>query len=238
MNSFTQFLSICLRRIMKDLFLILIPGVAALIMLDINLGIFRGEFSIEDLVNFNTMIVYYVDKLDLTGSQQIPYGLVMFFVVYFVGYFLHSSSKYFVGPKRFRVFLSVKDAEDEISMVVPPTVKDYLQVQDGDLPVNAGAEACQALIDASGIPSQVSSFENRSGLYRSLGYMFCLMALIDLSMFLIEFDYSGVVIKLSVFLLNLVFSFLFFKGQEESSMRWKEQMSAEALVAVKFLHTK
>ena len=232
MSSFSQNISMWVHRIVREFFLIILPGLAGLLLMDINFGVFRGEFTIQDVVNFNTMVVYYVDKLDLTGHQQIPYGLVMFFVVYFLGYFLHSSSKYFVGPKRFRVFLKVKDTEDEITLPLLPTVKNFLNVQEGDIPHNAGAEACQALIDASGIPSLLSSYENRSGLYRSLGYLFFLMALMNIALFLVEFDYSSTIMKFSIFLLNIVFAFLFFKGQEESSLRWKEQMCAEALVAV------
>jgi len=232
MSSFTQYLSTCVHRILREFFLIILPGIAGLMLIDINFGIFRGEFTIEDVVNFNTMVVYYVDKLDLTGHQQIPYGFVMMLVVYFLGYFLHSSSKYFVGPKRFRVFMSVKNTEDEITMPLSPTVREFLNVKEGDLPLNAGAEACQALIDASGIPSQVSSYENRSGLYRALGYLFFLMGLMDIAMFLVEFDFNSSIMKVSILLMNIVFSFLFFKGQEETSMRWKEQMCAEALVAV------
>lgn len=232
MNSFSQLISTATRRLSKESFLILLPGVAGLLLIDVNFGIFRGEFTIEDVVNFNTMVVYYVDKLDLTDTQQIPYGLVMFFVVYFLGYFLHASSKYFVGPKRFRLFLKVKDTEDEITLPLTPTVKEFLQLKEGDLPHNAGAEACLALIDAAGIPSQVSHYENRSGLYRSLGYLFFLLALMDVALFLVAFDYSQMMMKFSICLINIVFAFLFFKGQEETSMRWKEQICAEALVAV------
>lgn len=232
MSSFSLIFSTWMRRVIKEIVLIMIPGLAALLMLDINFSVFRGEFSIDDLVNFNTLVIYYVDKLDLTGQQQVPYSVVMFFVVYFLGYFLHSSSKYFVGPKRFRIFLSVKEAEDEITMSIPPSAKNFLKAQEGDIPDGAGAETCMALIDASGIPSQVSSFENRAGFYRSIGYLFFLLILIDLGLFIVAFDYSSIIMKLSMFLMNIVFSFLFFKGQEETSVRWKEQMSAETLVAV------
>ena len=238
MSSFSLTFSTWMRRIIKEIVLIMIPGLAALLMLDINFSVFRGEFSIDDLVNFNTMVIYYVDKLDLTGQQQIPYNVVMFFVIYFLGYFLHSSSKYFVGPKRFRVFLSVKEAEDEITMSLPPSAKSFLKVQEGDLPEGAGAETCLALIDASGIPTQVSSFENRAGFYRSLGYLFFLLILIDLGLFVVAFDYSSIIMKISMFLMNIVFAFLFFKGQEETSVRWKEQLSAETLVAVNRLSTR
>jgi len=235
MTTIVGLLDHWLRRIMRELYLVLIPGIAGLILLDINFGIFQGEFGIEDLTNINTVVLYYADKLDVTGHQQFPYIIVMLMMVYFLGYFLSSSSKYFVGPKRFRVLMSVKEAQDELHMPLPPSAAQFLSVKAGDLPDNAGAEACQALIDASGIPSTSGAFENRSGLYRALGYLFFLLALFDLALFMIEFDFTSMIMKFSICILNIVFSFLFFKGQEENSLRWKEQMSAEALVAIKQL---
>lgn len=235
MDSLTHFADMWLRRIIREMLLIFIPGLMALILIDVNFGIFRGEFSLTDLVNFNTLVVYYVDKLDLMGEQHIPYAAVFLMIIYILGYFLHSSSKYFVGPKRFRIFLNVKDAEDELHMPVPPAAAAFLNAKDGNVPADAGAEVCQALIDTSGIPSQVSSYENRSGFYRSMGYLFSLLALLNICLFLVAFDFDATLLKVCIAIFNVVFAFLFFKGQEETSHRWKEQLSAETLVAIKQL---
>ncbi len=235
MDTFPAFFDRWLKRLGQDFALYILPGLAALILLDLNFGLFRGEFSLEDVANFNTMILYYVDKLDLTGQQQMLYAIVTFFVVYFLGYFLHSSSKYFVGPRRFRLFLSVKEAEDELRLPLPAAAMSWLGGPAAGLPDNAGTETCRAIVDASGLPSHLQTLETRCGMYRNLGYLFSLMVLVDIGLFLVAFDFSDMLIKACTVILNLVMAFLFFKGQEESGKAWKELLIAETLVALQRL---
>lgn len=220
------------RRACQELCQIIIPGIAALLLMDMNVNLFRGEFTMEDMANINTVILYYVDKLDLTGQQQVPYGLVFIFFVYFLGYFLHSSSKYFIGPQKFRGFLSVKGVEDIPHIPLPPSAENFLNAKPGDLQALTGEEVCQTLIETAGIPSRLATLENRSAMYRSFGYLFTLMMLLDLGLFAVAFDFDDVILKISVLIINVVFAFLFFKGQEESTQEWKEQLSAETLIAV------
>lgn len=220
------------RRISRNLTVIFFPGLAGLFLIDFNANIFRGEFGLSDLANFNTVVVYYVDKLDIAGQQTMLYTAVMGFLVYVMGYFLYSSSKFFTGPQRFRRLFQVGDIEETPQLELPPSALAYLKAQPGDLVPGAGEEACQALVDASCLPSRLPGMERRTSLYRSMGYLFSLMVLLDLGLFLVSFDFADIVVKCSLIICNLTLAFLFFKGQQESARTWKEQLSAETLVAV------
>ncbi len=230
--TFPQLLDRWTRRFCSEFFQIFLPGLAGLILFDVNFGLFQGEFTVSDMTNVNTLLVYYADKLDMTGTQKIPYYIALFFMVYLLGYFLNASSKYFMGPRRWRMFLRAGEADDNLSMSIPPSVAAKIGAVPGDLAASGGREICQALVESEGLAGELHSLETRAGLYRSLGYLFCLMAVVNVSLFAIAFDFSNLVLKMCIVILNLVFAFLFFKGQEEASNRWKEQLAAEALVAV------
>ncbi len=221
-----------LRRICFTISVILLPGIAGLFFVDLNTNVFRGEFGMTDFVNFNALVVYYVEKLDLAGQQAILYSVVMTLMVYVIGYFLHSSSKFFAGPRRFRSWFQVSDTDSAPDLEIPPSAQAFLQMKEGDIVAGAGEDACQALVCSAGINSQLPSLERRIGFYRAMGYLFSLMVLLDLCLFLISFDFLDITIKASMVIANLTFAFLFFKGQEESAKKWKEVLSAETLVAV------
>jgi hypothetical protein len=198
----------------------------------LNFGLFQGEFTSADVTNVNTVLVYYADKLEMTGTHQTPYYVALFFLVYLLGYFLNASSKYFMGPQRWRVFLRAGEADDTLSMSIPPSVAAKIAAAPGDLIASGGRELCQALVESEGLAGELHSLETRAGFYRSMGYLFCLMSVVNLSLFAVAFDFSNLILKMSIVILNLVFAFLFFKGQAETSTRWKEQLAAEALIAV------
>lgn len=223
------------RRLSSTLSLVLLPGIAGLFFVDLNTNVFRGEFGMTDFVNFNALVVYYVEKLDLAGQQAMLYSVVMILLVYIFGYFLHSSSKFFAGPRRFRSMFKVSDTDGVHHLEMPPSAISYLQLKEGDLVTGAGAEACQALVNSSGIASQLPSLDRRIGFYRAMGYLFSLMVLLDLCLFLVSFDFLDITIKASMVIANLTFAFLFFKGQEECANKWREALSAETLVAVSLL---
>ena len=220
------------RRIVGSLSVIFFPGLAALFLIDLNANIFRGEFGLSDLTNFNTVVVYYVEKLDIAGQQTLLYAAVMGLLVYLTGYFLYSSSKFFAGPQRFRRLFQVGDCDETPHLELPPSALAYLQAKPGDLLPGSGEETCQALVDAACLPSRLPSLERRTALYRSMGYLFSLMVLMDLGLFLVSFDFGDIIIKCSLVICNLTLAFLFFKGQQESAQTWKEQLSGETLVAI------
>jgi hypothetical protein len=223
------------RRLCNSLSLVFLPGIAGLFFIDLNTNLFRGEFGITDFVNFNALVVYYVEKLDLSQQQTILYTVVMALLVYAFGYFLHSSSKFFAGPRRFRSWFKVADTESTPHLELPPSALIFLQVKEGDLIPGAGEDACRTLVISSGITSSLPSLERRIGFYRAMGYLFSLMVLLDLCLFLVSFDFLDIIIKASIVIANLTFAFLFFKGQEECGNKWKETLSAETLVAVALL---
>ncbi len=220
------------RRISRNLTVIFFPGLAALFMLDFNANIFRGEFGLAELTNFNTVVVYYVEKLDIAGQQTLLYSAVMGLLVYVVGYFLYSSSKFFAGPNRFQRLFQVGECEEAPRLALPAHALAYLHIKAEGLVPGSSEETCQVLVDAAMLPSRLPGLERRSALYRSMGYLFSLMAVLDLGLFLVSFDFNDIVIKSSLLICNLTFAFLFFKGQQENVQTWKEQLSAETLVAV------
>ncbi len=223
------------RRLCNSLSLIFLPGIAGLFFIDLNTNVFRGEFGITDFVNFNALVVYYVEKLDLADQQTMLYTVVMALLVYAFGYFLHSSSKFFAGPRRFRSWFKVTDTDSAPHLELPPSALTFLQMKEGDLVAGAGEDACRTLVTSSGISSSLPSLERRIGFYRAMGYLFSLMVLLDLCLFLVSFDFLDIIIKASIVIANLTFAFLFFKGQEECGNKWKETLSAETLVAVALL---
>ncbi len=220
------------RRLCLSISIIILPGIAGVFFVDLNTNVFRGEFGMSDFANFNSLVAYYVERLDLSGQQALLYGVVMTLLVYAFGYFLHSSSKFFAGPRRFRSWFQVGETDNAPELELPPSAAAYLQMKEGDLINGAGEDTCQALVTASGINSQLPSLERRVGFYRAMGYLFSLMVLLDLCLFLVSFDFLDITIKASIVIANLTFAFLFFKGQEESANKWKEVLSAETIVAV------
>jgi len=232
MPSAFQIIDHWLRRVCLSISIILLPGIAGLFFIDLNINVFRGEFGMTDFVNFNALVLYYVEKLDLVGQQAMLYGVVMTLLVYAFGYFLHSSSKFFAGPRRFRSWFQVGETDNAPELEMPPSATAYLQIKEGDVIAGAGEETCQTLVVSSGITSQLPTLERRVGFYRAMGYLFSLMVLLDLALFLVSFDFLDITIKVSMIIANLTFAFLFFKGQEESANKWKEVLSAETLVAV------
>jgi hypothetical protein len=235
MPSAFQIIDQWFRRLCNGLSLIFLPGIAGLFFVDLNTNVFRGEFGMTDFVNFNALVVYYVEKLNLADQQTMLYTTVMALMVYAFGYFLYSSSKFFAGPRRFRSWFKVSDTESEPHLELPPSALAFLQMKDGDLVTGAGEDACRTLVSTSGIASALPSLERRIGFYRSMGYLFSLMVLLDLCLFLVSFDFLDITIKGSIVMANLTFAFLFFKGQEECGHKWKETLSAETLVAVALL---
>lgn len=227
--TFPQMLDRWLRRFSSEVVKIFIPGAAALLLFDMNFGIFQGEFTLEEATSINGVLGYYADRLEAGSASHLTHYLAMGFVVYFLGYFLYSSSKYFIGPQKMRMFLRAGENPGTLNMEVPTAVRSFLSLKDNEY--TRGREICQALIEASGLNGELHSLENRTSMFRSFGYLFSLMALLDVALFMISFDFSSLTMKLCVVILNLVFAFLFFKGQEEASARWKEQLSSEALVA-------
>lgn len=223
------------RRLGNSISLVFLPGIAGLFFIDLNTNVFRGEFGMTDFVNFNALVVYYVEKLDLAGQQTILYIVVMALLVYIFGYFLHSSSKFFAGPRRFRSWFKVEDADNAPHLELPPSALTFLQLKEGDLVSGAGEDACRTLVTSSGISSALPSLERRIGFYRAMGYLFSLMVLLDLCLFLVSFDFLDITIKGSIVIANLTFAFLFFKGQEECGNKWKVTLSAETLVALALL---
>ncbi|MBY0516374.1 MAG: hypothetical protein K2P81_05670 [Bacteriovoracaceae bacterium] len=238
MRSFAHLLQSWVSSALISLGTIIFPGICALFLIDLNFNVFRGEFSFEDMINFNKMVEYYVAKLDVAGQETFLYIAVMAMIVYLLGYFLNSSSKFFTGTHKFHRLFQVGEYIESPTMTLPVTAKNFLNLQDDDLISGAEEELCQSLIASSDIPSKLGSFERRSGLYRCLGYLFCFMVLLDIGLFVVAFDFEDIVLKMCVTVFNIAFAFLFFKGHQENVSHWKEQLNAETLIAVKKLSLK
>jgi hypothetical protein len=227
--TFPQVLDRWLRRVTSEIVKIFIPGAAALLIFDMNFGIFQGEFTLEQATSINGVLGYYADRLEAGSPSQLTYILTMGFMTYFLGYFLYSSSKYFSGPQKMRVFLRAGEHPVTLDMEVPAAVRSFLNLKPEEF--SRGREICLSVVEASGLNGELHALENRTSMFRSFGYLFSLMALVDIALFLISFDFSSLTMKLCMVILNLVFAFLFFKGQEECSARWRDQLASEAIVA-------
>jgi hypothetical protein len=209
---------------------IVVPGVCALFLFDLNFNIFRGEFSLEDITNFNTVVMYYVEKLDISGQQSTLYAVVMAILVYLTGFFLHASSKFFTGPHRFHSLFQVGEFINEPSLEMPGAAKNLLNL--GPEAPTDGTSICMSIVEASSIPSKLPALERQCGFYRSMGYLFCLLLLVDIGLFVVAFDFTDLVLKICLVVMNIVFAFLFFKGQSDVIKHWKAQLQAETLVAI------
>jgi hypothetical protein len=238
MPSAFQFLDNWISRLFLTFSAIIFPGIAGIFLIDLNASIFQGEFGLTEITNFNTIVIYYVERLDLVGQQQMLYTVIMGLLVYILGYFLHSSSKFFASPKRFRQLFQVTAEDNAPHLEVPPSAQALLQVREGDLIAGAGVEVCQALVSSAGLLSRLPSLERKLSLYRSMGYLFSLMVIFDLAVFVVAFDFRDIIVKASVIIGNLTFAFLFFKGQEEVAHRWKETLAAETVVAAAHIRRK